>query len=339
MSESFLSELNPSQETSSGAASLAGSFFGAVIAAASFVLIVVFSFSLCGRYSHVAELVSNFRAQMLVGLVVCTVGAICFQRWWTGILLVIATVWCSSGVLSVYLQVEQPPAGDTKIRIMSHNVLTINRSYEKVKEQVAEVDPDLLVIVEYDEKWHQEMQSLIDDGTFPYFARAPRWHGFGVAIFSKLPLTNKQTFQLTAQITDAPMVTAEFMVGDQKIRLAGLHVFSPTTADRLNIRNEQLNDAVNILKQSDTPTIVMGDYNCVPWSPFLDDFMKQTGYRDSRVGFGYQGSWNARYRWVALIPIDHAFVSPEVHVHDRHLGESTGSDHYPVVIEISISEE
>ena len=318
---------------------MAGSFFGAIFAAASFVLICVFTFSLCGRYSYVAELVSNFRAQILVVLVICTFGAVCFQRWWTGILLVIATIWCSIGVLSVYLQVEQPPAGDTKIRIMSHNVLSGNRSFTAVKKQIVEVDPDLLVIVEYDQSWHEAMQPLIDDGTFPYSVQAPRWHGFGIGIFSKLPLTNTQTDQLTADITDAPMVSAEFMVGDQKLRLAGLHVFSPTTAYRLKLRNEQLADAAQVLKQSDVPTIVMGDYNCVPWSPFLDDFLKQTGYRDSRVGFGYQGSWNARYRWPALIPIDQAFVSPEVHVHDRYIGESAGSDHYAVVIEVSISKE
>ena len=303
------------------------------------MLISVFTFSLCGRYSFVAELVSNFRAQILVGLVVCTLAAVCFQRWWTGILLVIATIWCSSGVLSVYLQVDQPSPGDTKIRIMSHNVLASNRSYQRVKKQIAEVDPDLLVVVEYDKNWNEAMQSMIDDGTFPYSVQAPRWHGFGIAIFSKLPLTNTQTHQLTAEITDAPMVSAEFMVGDQKLRLAGVHVFSPMTASRLELRNEQLVDVAKILKQSEVPTVVMGDYNCVPWSTFLDDFLKQTGYRDSRFGFGYQGSWNARYRWPALIPIDHAFVSSEVHVHDRYIGESAGSDHYPVVVELSISKD
>ena len=276
---------------------------------------------------------------MLAGLLICTLGSICFQRWWTGMLLVIATIWCSIGVLSVYLQVEQASPGDTKIRIMSHNVLSGNRSYDAVKKQVSEVDPDLFVIVEYDEKWHKAMQSIIEDGTYPYFVRAPRWHGFGVAIFSKLPLTDTQTYQLTAEITDVPMVTAEFMVGDQKVRLAGVHAFSPTNADRLHLRNEQLTEMAKILKQSDTPTIVMGDYNCVPWSPFLDDFLKQTGYRDSRVGFGYQGSWSARYRWTAMIPIDHAFVSRKVHVHDRYIGESAGSDHFPVIVEISISRE
>ena len=318
---------------------MVGSFFGGIFAAASFVLISVFTFSLCGRYSFLAELVSNFRAQILVALVICTFGAVCFQRWWTAILLVIATVWCSTGVLSVYLQVEQPSPGDTKIRIMSHNVLANNRSYAAVKKQIAEVDPDLLVIVEYDANWQTQMQSLIDDGSYPYSVQAPRWHGFGVAIFSKLPLTNSQTHQLTAKITDAPIVMAEVMVGDQKLRLAGLHVFSPMSAHRLQLRNEQLVDAAEILKQSKTPTVVMGDYNGVSWSPFLDDFLKQTGYRDSRVGFGYQGSWNARYRWPALIPIDHAFVSPEVHVHDRFIGQSAGSDHYPVVIELSISSD
>lgn len=315
---------------------MAGSFFGGVFVATSFILIAVFAFSLNGRYSFTAELVSNFRAQMLFALVICTAGAICFQRWWIGILLVIATLWCSTGVLSVYLQVDQPLPGDTKIRVMSHNVLSDNRAFGQVKKQIAEIDPDVLVVVEYDHNWHEMLQPLIDDGTFPHTVRAPRWHGFGIAIFSKLPLTNTQTHQLTADITDAPMVMAEFLVGEQKFRLAGLHVFSPMTAARLNIRNQQLVEAAEILNSSKVPTMAMGDYNCTPWSPFLDDFLEDTGYRDSRAGFGYQGTWCARYRWPALIPIDHAFVSPEVHVHDRFVGENAGSDHYPIVVEISI---
>ena len=332
-----MSELNPSQEPSNGAASLAGSFFGAVFAAVSLVLITVFAFSLSGRHFFLAELLSNFRAQLLVALVIFTAGAICFQRWWIGFLLVIATIWCSTGVLSVYLQIEQPPPGKNKIRIMSHNVLADNRSYSAVKKQFAEIDPDVLVVVEYGHQWHAELQSLTDDGSYPYSVLAPRWHGFGIAIFSKLPLANKQSFQLTSKITDAPIVMAEFMVGQQNFRVAGLHVFSPTTMDRMNLRNKQLDEAVEILKKSKTPTVVMGDFNCTPWSPFLDDFQEETGYRDSRSGFGYQGTWCARYRWPALIPIDHAFVSPTVHVHDRFVGDNVGSDHYPIVVEMSLS--
>ena len=159
----------------------------------------------------------------------------------------------------------------------------------------------------------------------------------GIAIFSKLPLTNKQTFQLTPDATDAPMVMADLKIGQQTFRVAGLHVFSPTTTHRMSLRNQQIAEAADILKKSKTPTMVMGDFNCTPWSPFLDDFQNDCGYRDSRSGFGYQGTWCARYRWPALIPIDHAFVSPTVHVHDRFVGDNAGSDHYPIVVEISLS--
>ena len=34
------------------------------------------------------------------------------------------------------------------------------------------------------------------------------------------------------------------------------------------------------------------------------------------------------------ITIDHALVSREVQVHDRHVGPSIGSDHFPIVIDI-----
>ncbi len=79
---------------------------------------------------------------------------------------------------------------------------------------------------------------------------------------------------------------------------------------------------------------VMGDFNCTTWSPFLQDFLQLTNYRDSRQGFGVQASWPAD-KWWARIPIDHAFVSKDVHVHSRVVGTPASSDHLPIIFEIS----
>lgn len=262
--------------------------------------------------------------------------AILFRRWFVGLLLFFFTIWCSTGVLSVYLPTAQPPAGNQKIRVMSFNVLASSTAYDRVKRQVADRAPDVLLVVEYDNEWHSELQSLIDDQMYPYHHRVPRWHGFGIAVFSKLPLSNKKIFQLTSSSTDVPMPVCDVQVGDKTIRLAGMHVLSPTSRYRLELRNQQFEQAAKILSANDAPTIIAGDFNCTPWSPFLNEFLETTGYRDSRHGFGYQGTWNARYRWPALIPIDHAFVSPEIHVHDRFVGDSTASDHYPIIFEVSV---
>ena len=103
------------------------------------------------------------------------------------------------------------------------------------------------------------------------------------------------------------------------------------------MRNQQYIEIAEKLVAEDVPTVVMGDFNSVPWAPFLRDFIKATGYRDSRQGIGYHASWHAE-RLELGIPIDHAFVSDEICVHSRTLGNSAGSDHLPVIFEVSTAQ-
>ena len=159
------------------------------------------------------------------------------------------------------------------------------------------------------------------------------WH----RTISKLPIQEKQTIQLSSNVTDNPAIIANIKIGDQTLRLAGIHVLSPTNTERMIVRNQQFKEIGDALANSTAPTILVGDFNCTVWSPFLNDLMKTTRLFDSRRGFGYQPTWCEQF-WPFLIPIDHAFVSDRIHVHNRNVGsESGGSDHYPIFCDISIS--
>ena len=39
--------------------------------------------------------------------------------------------------------------------------------------------------------------------------------------------------------------------------------------------------------------MLMGDMNCTSWSPYFQDMLTVSGLRDSRRGFGVEGSWPA----------------------------------------------
>ena len=58
--------------------------------------------------------------------------------------------------------------------------------------------------------------------------------------------------------------------------------------------------------------------------------------RDARRGFRIQPSW-PNFIWPLRIPIDHTLVSRDVHIVDRGLGPSVGSDHLPVVMDFEIA--
>jgi endonuclease/exonuclease/phosphatase (EEP) superfamily protein YafD len=301
----------------------------------SLIPLALFVISLLGRYFFVAEIISNFRCQIMFMLLPFVFLLFSIRIWGWGIVVTIATAWSMFGVVSVYLPAAQPPAGPQKIKIMSFNVLANNGLSQMVFERIREADPDVVTILEFNGSWQEKLQGL--EKEYPYQILEPRWHGYGVAIFSRYALSNTRLHQLTADETDVPVLITDVSSGDTTIRLFAAHLFSPTNWQRLALRNRQLREIAKLVNTSRQPTIVMGDFNGAPWSVFLNDFLRTTGLRDSRQGFGFQASWHTAFP-LLRVPIDQAFVSDEVCVHDRYVAERAGSDHFPVVFEVSVAQ-
>jgi endonuclease/exonuclease/phosphatase (EEP) superfamily protein YafD len=302
------------------------------VVAGSLLSIALFVLSFLGRYSFIAELFGNFRFQIMLMLIAFAVAAACFGKKKLSAIAALGAAWSLVGILSIFVPSSNPPPGPTSLRLMSFNVLASNFSSIDVVDQIREVDPDVLVVLEYARNWHMILDCLNDE--YPHAIRIPRWHGFGVAVFSKYPLSETTVHQLTENTTDNPMVVTNVNFGDQKIRLAAIHVVSPTSKFRMQVRNEQFLEAAELMTESDVPTVIMGDFNCVPWSSYLREFAQTTGYRETRQGFGIQMTWPNHRKWMG-IPIDHAFVSDDIHVHDRIRCEPTSSDHRAIYLEVS----
>lgn len=301
----------------------------------SLVPLGLFAFSLLARYSYSAEILGSFRYVMLGMLLAGLLSLCCLRRWGWAAIVVGSVAWCMSGVVTVYLPGNQPAAaGPQQIRVMSFNVWIGNFNTNMVLDRIRESDADLLMVSEYANHWSHGLTEL--DNDYPHRVLLPRWHGYGLAVFSKYPLSQTEVHHLAGEKTDTPMIVTLVDTGQHTFRLAAVHVISPTTRERLQIRNQQLLEAGRLLQPAELPTVVVGDFNCTPWSPFLVDLLGTTGLRDSRQGFGYQASWHTRVGWLR-IPIDHAFVSDEIFVHRRWVAQPAGSDHYPIVMDFSIS--
>lgn len=300
----------------------------------SMTVLAVFMFSLAARYFLLAELINSFRAQVTSLLLICACFLLLLRQKMAGWTLLLISGWQLLMLASVFLPSQQPHAGDQRLKIMSMNVWGDNNQFQQVIDQVENVAPDVLLIIEYNDRWHQRLEPL--HSMYPYRLLQPRWHGYGIALFSKRPLENPQVWQLTSDQTDVPALTATVKVGDHSLRLAGLHTMSPTSLMRMRLRNDQMNEIADLLADSNEPTILMGDFNCTPWSPFFKDVIGKCGYRDSRRGQGHLASWNLETPALFWIPIDHALVSNEIHVHQRSVGKACGSDHRPLIMEVSI---
>ncbi len=313
--------------------STARSCLSLVIVAVSLIPAGLLLFSLFAGFSYFAELAGAFRLQFLILLLPFPLLLWAVGSWRWALVVTGLVAWFGISLATVYVPPIQPPPGPEPIKIMSFNVLAQNRSFRRVLTEIETEDPDIIGILEYAEDWPLALKKL--NGEYPHQLLVPRWHGFGAAIFSKRPLTDPEVFMLQKDLTDIPVLSVRVSCGQETVRIGLIHVLSPTNHFRLHRRNQQFEEIGELLGRTDEPLVVMGDFNCVPWSPFLTRLRRDCRLRDSRRGFGHHASWHTAY-WPLQIPIDHAFVSGDVHVHERHIGKHAGSDHLPQILTISV---
>ncbi len=305
-----------------------------MLRAGMWLTIFTYLFSFFGQRYFVAELLANFRIQFLVLFVFLLILSRFAKAGWpliAGLAIVFAWTGWESGQL--YIPVQQPPAGKTKIRVMSYNVLGTNSDFQSSISEIRKHDPDIVAVLEYANMWHQALDALNE--SHPFQHRDPRWHGYGIAIFSKLPFENAGSLPLTEDTIDNPAATVTVRVDGRPLRFMAVHVMSPTNRFRLELRNRQFEEIAAQVNSDSIETILVGDMNCNPSSRYLTELIGDTNMRDSRQGFGLHPSWPS-FAPPLAIPIDHVLISKSIHVHQRFLGDARGSDHRPVIVDVSI---
>lgn len=291
--------------------------------------------SFFGQHFFLSELLVNFQLQLaiiLFAIALFSFGA-GIRRW--AALLFVAAIGTLIPLALALAPAENPPEGPRTIKLMSFNVYAVNPTKDAAIDCIKEHDPDIVVVVEYANTWKNHVDDLLE--AYPFRVDELRWHGFGIVLLSKFELSESQVVQTISEATDDPVIASRVTVGDQQFRLFAAHLIAPMDPMRMGFRNRQLAEIADLIgDNSNRPTILAGDFNCVAWSSHMQQMLEKTGLRDSRRGIGYQASWPTD-RIHMRIPIDHVFVSDHIHVKSRKLLGQTGSDHFPVLMEFSIS--
>lgn len=288
------------------------------------------------------ELLSHFQRQYwllsLVGLI-----AIALTRYrWPTLIAIACVAALTAQLLPWYLPphfLGTPSAGN--FRILVSNVNTQNRDYEAVLTFAQQANPDLALFMEVDNRWIEQLNVL--QSALPYSSGEANDNNFGIVMYSRQPL---QTIELIDFARDSSTsVTATATINDQPLTLVGTHPLPPVRPSIFHSRNRQLDRLGQYLQTVSGAKIVLGDFNITMWSPYYKRFERQTGLKNVRDGFGVLPSWptGGTYlpvpswvtRWMA-IPIDHGLLSPELAVANVQIGPDVGSDHRPVLIDLSL---
>ncbi|WP_286807602.1 MULTISPECIES: endonuclease/exonuclease/phosphatase family protein [unclassified Marinimicrobium] len=219
-----------------------------------------------------------------------------------------------------------------RIAIMTANVLTPNRQAQRLLSLVKEHQPDLLVTLESDRWWQQQLDVLETD--YAYTIKCPLDNLYGMHVYSRYPLENVAIQFLVED--DVPSMHAEVVLpSGERIVVHCLHPAppSPTENETSSERDAELLVVGRSVAESDSPVIVTGDLNDVAWSATTRLFRKISGLLDPRIGRGMCNSFHAKVpllRW----PLDHLFHSEHFVLENLRRLPAFGSDHFPVLVRL-----
>lgn len=284
---------------------------------------------------HYLELLSHFRPQYLLIQVVCLVGMLLMRSWHLATMAFFGLFLNLVPIVPYYNPYRDvDTATRDHVKIVQLNLLATNQNYEKVIKFIGKTDPDIIGFEEVRPHWASTLTKELQN--YPYRVIEPENTAFGIALFSKRPLTNSHVVRFGKAYQGNrffPSIVADTLIGGNPTTIIVTHPLPPMAG--FDVRNSQLADIANKRAKFHDNLIVIGDLNVTPWSSYFQNFLKKTGLRDSQMGFGVQPSWKSPLPFVS-IPIDHILTSDQFIVFNRVLGRPIGSDHLPVIVDLEI---
>lgn len=288
--------------------------------------------SLFGRHPYL-ELATHFRLQYALAASSCVILSVVFHSWRLLPLALLCAIFNWTFILPYYAGSRpSSPTSVIRLRVMHANVLVINKNYAALTAAIEQKRPDIVVLQEYTQAWHEQLQSL--NSKYPYSKTAPRQGGSGMALFSRYPLEGAEVLNLDA--SDHLSILARVIVEGLALSVLSLHPPTPMRPDKFANRNEQFTRAAAIMRGTQGSKLLIGDLNTTMWSPYFVDLVRGAGLFDTRQGFGLKPSWPVPLPALLQIPIDHCLVGDGITVEMVRTGGWTGSDHRPLVIDLRL---
>lgn len=235
-------------------------------------------------------------------------------------------------------QMVRARGGDPKsqIRVFTANVYQDNRNYNKIKKQITQSDPDIVLLVETDEAWKKEMDFLLEK--CPNYLGRPFSNTYGMLMYSRLPIVEGEVRYLVED--DIPGIRAVIELPSKKrVCIWAVHPKPPVPGESHDSRakDSEIMKVAFEVEKCDQPSIVMGDFNDVAWSKVTELFQKTAKLLDPRRGRGFYSTFSAHSHFIRF-PLDYIFCSREFGLIQMKRLPKNGSDHFAILTHLQYDE-
>ncbi|MCE9621447.1 MAG: endonuclease/exonuclease/phosphatase family protein [Actinomycetia bacterium] len=223
-----------------------------------------------------------------------------------------------------------PPAvaeNSPRLSIAYSNLLYYNSTPDAAAARMIASDADVLLLVEVTARLHDALVAALADGgtaDYPYRIGTTGRGSESIELWSRHPIISGGL----AEIGDRPAIDALLDVDGSEVRIVGVHPYPPTfNAPGWQAQLQAIGDAA---ATSDTPTVLIGDFNGSRWHPSFRRLLDR-GWQDAHevLGHGWSVSWPMDEGWLPpqFVRIDHALFRNGLTPTGIDDFEVPGSDH------------
>ncbi|MCA9835388.1 MAG: endonuclease/exonuclease/phosphatase family protein [Trueperaceae bacterium] len=236
----------------------------------------------------------------------------------------------NGSLLYSYLPFQKlEPTAEPELRFYMHNLYYLNSDLETALSEINKYDPDIVFLMEYSEAIQAQIESAFT--AYPYRLIEPSRYTMGLALFSRIPLATERVRRFPE--TRIPIFDISFQLGGETFSFVGAHPWPPLLGWG-QLHRDQIASIARVASEAPHPLLVAGDFNASQWSYALRHLMQEARVQDAAKGFGLRKSW--RYNLLFKLPLDHVMVSEGLTVLKVQHGQHGGSDHAPLIIDISL---
>jgi endonuclease/exonuclease/phosphatase (EEP) superfamily protein YafD len=280
--------------------------------------------ALCGQLHWVCELFTHYPVYYLTGSVFFLIILVIASHWKS-------TIWISA-IIAINLALIMPyltannPGEEGNFKILANNIYYLNYEFEEIHELIAQEDPDIFIIHEASSYWEFEGEQWLEK--YPYQYLTEETGVSGIFMASK----HEGTFE---EIQLGSGNGLAFNPENSNLQVLGVHPLAPITTKYAASRNEQLENIALHTQNTSKDLVIIGDFNCTPWSPYFKKLLEEGSLADARLPFGLHTTWHANWPWLQ-IPIDHALTTKNLEVTNFQALDAINSDHSPIVVELNL---
>ena len=266
-----------------------------------------------------------------VAILLAVLAALFVRQWrWliAGAFLAVALVhawriWPYNPLAGNEVAFYKPKGNDRCFTALAVNVKVKNTDFQGVIDQIDAVDPDVLLLMETDQKWADALAPTL--GRYRHTLSEIQPEAFGMIFASRLPVRSSQMLENTHRDTPTLYATIE-IPGTSAFEFIGLHPKPPLPGWDTDERDSNIVDA-GAKTPDDLPNaLVMGDFNDVPWSRTTTAFREGGDWLDPRIGRGTYPTFPANLL-VAGWPLDQVMYKGNMGLRGFEVMPDNGSDH------------